>query len=108
MTTINSVQVLFLSGITLVIGAQKTVNFFARRNKIRGTVCFLGGILLVFLKWPFIGVCIELLGFLNLFGDFFPTIINVMRQLPFIGPVLSAPYVAKFVDRLAGARTSPV
>ena len=31
-------------------------------------MCFLGGILLVFLKWPFIGFIVEIFGFLNLFG----------------------------------------
>jgi hypothetical protein len=61
-------QVLFLSGITLIIGLQKTFYFFARKNKVRGTLCFLGGILLVFVKWPFVGFCIEIFGFLNLFG----------------------------------------
>ena len=42
--------------------------FFARKEKIRGTICFFGGILLVFLKWPFIGMLVEMFGFLNLFG----------------------------------------
>lgn len=31
-------------------------------------VSFLGGIVLVFLKYPFFGVLIETFGFLNLFG----------------------------------------
>jgi len=61
-------QILFVSGLTLIIGPQKTFYFFARKQKIRGTVCFLGGILLVFLKWPFIGMVVETFGFLNLFG----------------------------------------
>jgi hypothetical protein len=64
-------QVLFLGGLFLIIGPQKTFFFFARRNKLRGTICFLGGILLVFLKWPTIGVLVEMFGFLNLFGCVF-------------------------------------
>ena len=43
-------QLLFLGGITLVIGPQKTFYFFARRNKLRGSICFLGGIILVLVK----------------------------------------------------------
>ena len=35
---------------------------------MRGTACFIGGILLVFLKWPFVGMIVETFGFLNLFG----------------------------------------
>ena len=61
-------QILFLGGLFLIIGPQKTFYFFARRNKLRGTACFLGGILLVFFKWPTIGVLVEMFGFLNLFG----------------------------------------
>ena len=114
-------QILFLGGLFLIIGPQKTFYFFARRNKLRGTACFLGGILLVFFKWPTIGVLVEMFGFLNLFGcvdcniharvtaltqlktvtllclclfsDFFPVIITFLRQLPFIGQFLNLPYV---------------
>jgi len=63
-----ALQLLFLGGLFLIIGPQKTFYFFARKNKLRGTACFLGGILLVFLKWPFFGVILETFGFLNLFG----------------------------------------
>ena len=62
---------LFLSGITAIIGLQKTFYFFARKQKLRGTACFLGGVLLVFFKYPFIGVLVETFGFLNLFGYVF-------------------------------------
>jgi len=105
-------QILFVSGLTLIIGPKKTFYFFARKQKIRGSICFLGGILLVFCKWPFIGVIVETFGFLNLFGcaptlslvtanprrkfsfsDFFPVVITFLRQLPFIGTLLSLPYI---------------
>lgn len=57
-----------MSGLTLIIGPSKTLYFFARKQKMRGTICFFGGILLVFLKWPFVGMIVETFGFLNLFG----------------------------------------
>ncbi|KAM6502412.1 Got1/Sft2-like family domain containing protein [Amanita muscaria] len=101
-------NILFLCGLPLIIGTQKTFYFFARKQKLRGTLCFLGGVLLVFLKWPFIGVVVETFGFLNLFGDFFPVIVTFLRQLPFVGTVLSLPYIRDVVDRVAGSRTSAV
>ncbi|KAI6000649.1 vesicle transport protein [Pisolithus albus] len=101
-------NLLFLSGLTLIIGPQKTFYFFARKQKLRGTICFLGGISLVFLKYPFIGMIVETFGFLNLFGDFFPVVLTFLRQLPFIGTLLSLPYVSRVVDRLAGSRASAV
>jgi len=51
---------------------------------------------------------IETFGFLNLFGDFFPVVITFLRQLPFIGTVLSLPYIRVVIDRIAGSRTSAV
>ncbi|EIM81261.1 Got1-domain-containing protein [Stereum hirsutum FP-91666 SS1] len=101
-------NILFLGGLFLIIGPQKTFYFFARKNKLRGTVCFLGGIILVFIKWPFVGFILETFGFLNLFGDFFPVILTFLRQLPFIGNLLNMPYIRTVVDRLAGSRTSIV
>ncbi|CAE6417273.1 unnamed protein product [Rhizoctonia solani] len=101
-------NILFVSGLTLIIGPTKTFYFFARKQKLRGTLCFVTGILLVFFKWPFIGMIIETFGFLNLFGDFFPVIVTFLRQLPFIGTFLSLPYIKGFVDRIAGTRTSMV
>ncbi|KZP17952.1 Got1-domain-containing protein [Athelia psychrophila] len=101
-------NVLFISGLTLIIGPQKTFFFFARKEKMRGTACFIGGILLVFLKWPFIGIIVEAFGFLNLFGAFFPVILTFMRQLPFVGNLLSLPYIRDVADRLAGSRASAV
>jgi len=99
-------NILFLSGLTLVIGITKTFYFFARPQKLRGTLCFFGGIFFIFIRWPVVGFFIELFGFVNLFGDFFPVIISFLRSLPLIGPFLRAPYIAPVVDRLSGAYRS--
>ncbi|KAI8375975.1 Got1-domain-containing protein [Radiomyces spectabilis] len=101
-------NILFLSGITLTIGIQKTVAFFAQRNKIRGTICFLGGILLVFIKWPLFGIIIEVFGILNLFGDFFPLIFSFLRRLPVIGSILNRPALNNFFDRFSSSSSLPV
>ncbi|BGP50970.1 hypothetical protein JCM10450v2_006896 [Rhodotorula kratochvilovae] len=102
-------NILFVSGLPLIIGPRKTFYFFARRNKLRGTFAFVGGIALVFLKYPFFGVLIEMFGFLNLFGDFFPVVLSFMRQLPVVGHFLSAPGVRQVTDRICGVRKqSPV
>ncbi|TPX76440.1 hypothetical protein CcCBS67573_g02307 [Chytriomyces confervae] len=61
-------NLMFLCGLLLLIGLQKTYAFFARPQKLRGTVCFFGGIVLVFIRRPFIGMCVETFGFINLFG----------------------------------------
>jgi len=49
------VQVLFLAGVSLIIGPRGVVRFFFQKRKIRGTSCFLGGIALVLIGWPVFG-----------------------------------------------------
>ncbi|KAI8922904.1 vesicle transport protein [Entophlyctis helioformis] len=95
-------NVLFLSGLTLIIGVAKTLVFFSRPEKIRGTVCFFLGVVLVFVKWPFVGICCELFGFVNLFGDFLPVVVGFLRKVPLIGPLLNLPGISFVVDKLAG------
>ncbi|KAL1930882.1 hypothetical protein VTP01DRAFT_10019 [Rhizomucor pusillus] len=97
-------NILFLCGIAAIIGPKSTLVFFSRREKLRGTICFLGGIFLVLSKYPFFGFLLELFGFLNLFGDFFPVIFGFLRRLPIIGPILSNPNVSRFMPRESRTR----
>ncbi len=59
-------NILLLAGLVMLIGYGRTYVFFSRKEKIRGTICFLGGIVLIFIKRPFFGIAIELVGFFNL------------------------------------------
>eukprot|EP01088_Endostelium_zonatum_P010995 TRINITY_DN24738_c0_g1_i1.p1 TRINITY_DN24738_c0_g1~~TRINITY_DN24738_c0_g1_i1.p1 ORF type:complete len:142 (+),score=17.47 TRINITY_DN24738_c0_g1_i1:109-534(+) len=93
-------NLLFLMGVTLVIGLKKTWNFFFQRRKIRGTVCFFGGILLVIFRYAAIGIIIEIFGFVNLFGNFFPHVFAFLRNMPVIGMILSLPVISPVVDRI--------
>mmetsp|Transcript_9025 Transcript_9025/g.12409 ORF Transcript_9025/g.12409 Transcript_9025/m.12409 type:complete len:142 (-) Transcript_9025:28-453(-) len=101
-------NILFLSGIGLVIGVRKTAVFFFQRRKLKGTSCFLGGLFLVLIGWPFIGMCVETFGFINLFHDFFPYVFSFLLRLPFIGPFLRLPGIKQVVDQIVNAGTLPV
>lgn len=101
-------NLLFLTGVTLIIGGRKTFRFFFQWRKLRGTACFLGGIALVIIGWPFIGMIVEVFGFINLFGDFFPVALGFARRLPVIGHVLELPAVQWVTDRLIDSKRLPV
>ena len=73
-----------------------------------GTSCFLGGISVVLLGWPVIGMCVEVYGFVVLFGDFFPVVIGFLRNLPVIGTLLSLPGISSMLDSAAGKARLPV
>ena len=92
-------QILFLFGLTLTIGLQKTAVFFARRQKLKGTAAFALGIVLILLRWPLVGFLVELYGIFVLFGDFFSTIAGFAGAIPIVGP-----YVQQALDRVAGGR----
>ncbi|KAF2745107.1 Got1-domain-containing protein [Sporormia fimetaria CBS 119925] len=92
-------NILFLIGLTLIIGLQKTAAFFARRQKWKGTAAFAAGITLILLRWPFFGFLIELYGILVLFGDFFATIAGFVGNVPVVGP-----YIARALEKVSGAR----
>ena len=72
----------------LIIGPTKTYRFFFQKRKAKGTACFLGGIALVLYGWAMVGILVEGWGFLNLFGDFFPTALCAIAAT---APALRAP-----------------
>jgi hypothetical protein len=79
-----------LIGLTVIIGPQKTTAFFARRQKLKGTAAFFGGLALILLRWPLVGFCVELYGIMILFGDFLGTILGFARNLPVVGSYIGA------------------
>eukprot|EP01094_Clydonella_sp_ATCC50884_P022004 TRINITY_DN4968_c0_g1_i1.p1 TRINITY_DN4968_c0_g1~~TRINITY_DN4968_c0_g1_i1.p1 ORF type:complete len:143 (+),score=28.26 TRINITY_DN4968_c0_g1_i1:276-704(+) len=101
-------NLLFLVGLALVIGLQKTMVFFFQPRKMKGTCLFLGGIFLVLIKWPLIGMLLEVYGLFLLFGDFFPVVVSYMRMLPIIGSILELPFLRSVVDRITDQNTLPV
>jgi hypothetical protein len=120
------VQLAFLAGTALIIGIRKTSRFFFQWHKLRGTLFFFAGILLIIVfGYTFVGLVVEAVGFVSLFGyvrlawksmmeacravsshsnshrgfvtcsDIIPVALVVARQLPIIGPILSHPVLAR-------------
>ncbi|KAI6072799.1 Vesicle transport protein GOT1A [Aix galericulata] len=60
-------NILFLSGLVFIIGFRRTFTFFFQRQKLKGTSFFLGGVLIVLMRWPILGMLLEAYGFVSLF-----------------------------------------
>ena len=60
-------QILFIGGLAFVIGLERTFRFFFQRHKLKATGAFLGGVIIVLLGWPMIGMIVETYGFVLLF-----------------------------------------
>ena len=50
------------------------MSFFCQAERAKGSCCFLGGVLVVLLGWPVIGMLLEVYGFVALFGGFMPMV----------------------------------
>ncbi|CZR63897.1 probable protein GOT1 [Phialocephala subalpina] len=98
-------NILFLIGLTIIIGPQKTLAFFARRQKLKGTAAFFLGLFLILMRWALVGFIVELYGIFILFGDFLGTILGFARNVPVVGP-----WIGMLVDRMGmgGGQGLPV
>ncbi|XP_064162087.1 vesicle transport protein GOT1A isoform X2 [Anguilla rostrata] len=81
-------NVLFLTGLAFVIGLQRTATFFFQRQKLRGSSFFLGGVALVLMRWPVVGMVMETYGFVLLFRSFFPV------AFQFLGSLVNIPFLS--------------
>ncbi|RNA02355.1 vesicle transport GOT1B-like [Brachionus plicatilis] len=93
-------NILFISGISLIIGLERTVKFFFGPQKLKGSVFFFGGVFIVLIGWPLIGILIELYGFIYLFGGFLPVVVSFLRRIPFIGTLFSLPGIKQLMDKI--------
>ncbi|XP_028654933.1 vesicle transport protein GOT1A [Erpetoichthys calabaricus] len=95
-------NILFLSGLAVIIGLRRTLYFFFQRTKLKGSAFFLGGVLMVLLRWPVTGMMLETYGFVVLFKTFFPVAFG------FLGSLGNIPFLTSLFNKLSGSSTSLV
>ncbi|KAE8296107.1 Vesicle transport protein GOT1B Golgi transport 1-like protein B [Larimichthys crocea] len=98
-------NILFVSGLSFVIGLERTFRFFFQRHKVKATSFFLGGVFVVLIGWPIIGVVLEIYGFFLLFRGFFPVAVGFIRRVPVLGSLLSLPGISTLVDKIGESNT---
>uniref|UniRef100_A0A803VQH8 Golgi transport 1B n=1 Tax=Ficedula albicollis TaxID=59894 RepID=A0A803VQH8_FICAL len=87
-------NVLFVAGLSFVIGLERTFRFFFQKHKMKATGFFLGGVLIVLIGWPLIGMILEIYGFFLLFRGFFPVVVGFIRRVPVLGYLLNLPGIS--------------
>ncbi|XP_026057731.1 vesicle transport protein GOT1B isoform X1 [Carassius auratus] len=98
-------NILFIAGLSFVIGLERTFRFFFQRHKIKATGFFLGGVFVVLIGWPIIGVVLEVYGFFLLFRGFFPVAVGFIRRVPILGSLLNLPGIRGLVDKVGESNT---
>jgi Na+/phosphate symporter len=77
-------NILFLSGLILVIGFVGTYNFFFQKKKWKGTAIFFVGLILVLMGRSFFGIVFESVGAIMLFGNFLS---KALDNIPLLGMI---------------------
>ncbi|CAG5116213.1 unnamed protein product [Candidula unifasciata] len=93
-------NILFVCGLAFVIGLERTFRFFFQRHKLKATGFFIGGMVVVLIGWPVVGMCVELYGFFLLFSGFFPVAVNFLRRVPVLGTILNLPGIRLIADKI--------
>ncbi|XP_027694382.1 vesicle transport protein GOT1B [Vombatus ursinus] len=93
-------NVLFVAGLAFVIGLERTFRFFFQKHKVKATGFFLGGVFVVLIGWPLIGMILEIYGFFLLFRGFFPVVVGFIRRVPVLGSLLNLPGIRSLVDKV--------
>ncbi|XP_027119427.2 vesicle transport protein GOT1 [Coffea eugenioides] len=81
-------NILWLAGVALLLGWRSTLQLFTDRRNYKGSVSFLLGMFLIFVRWPIAGIITELYGCVFLFGGFWPSIKVFLYQIPLLGWLL--------------------
>lgn len=93
-------NILFVAGLSFVIGLERTFKFFFQKHKMKATGFFLGGVFIVLIGWPVVGMVLEIYGFFLLFRGFFPVAVGFIRRVPVLGYLLNLPGISSFVDKV--------
>ncbi|CAI9108782.1 OLC1v1008465C1 [Oldenlandia corymbosa var. corymbosa] len=84
-------NIFWLAGVGLLLGWRSTLQLFTNRMNYKGSVSFLVGIFLIFVRWPIVGIVMELYGCILLFGGFWPSVKVFLYQIPVLGWLLQYP-----------------
>jgi len=80
----------FIFGIVLLIGIRSAINFFViKTGRLKGTISFFVGFLIIVYGHSIIGMMFEVYGYYVLFFNFIPTIVSYLSNIPVIGILFS-------------------
>ncbi|XVF29305.1 hypothetical protein REPUB_Repub15cG0109500 [Reevesia pubescens] len=91
-------NILWLAGVAILIGWYSTLQLFTNRKNYKGSASFLLGLFFIFVRWPIVGIILEIYGCFVLFSGFWPSVRVFLCQIPVVGWVIQYPVM--LLDRL--------
>eukprot|EP01067_Filipodium_phascolosomae_P009451 Filipodium_phascolosomae@DN8455_c0_g1_i1.p1 len=101
-------NVTFIAGICVILGAQRTIKFFLKPDKLKGTACCVGGFGLILFGLCSIGFVLQLYGLWRLFSAFLPNVVFSLKLIPGVKQVMELPALSWIVDWIYDQRRLPV
>jgi len=98
----------FLGGLCLLLGITKTGKFFLRKEKWPASASFFGGFGLIIFGFSFFGFVLQLYGIWKLFAAFLPNVINALKFVPGVGPLLKLPPFSWLVGAVQDKNRLPI
>ncbi|GAB2288822.1 hypothetical protein Dimus_023133 [Dionaea muscipula] len=78
-------NVLWLVGLAVLIGWRSTLKLFSSSSNYKGSVSFILGLFFLFVRWPVLGIILEVYGCSIIFRGFGPSIKVFVFQIPVVG-----------------------
>ena len=89
-------QIFFLLGLYFFIGIAGILKFFTKKGikfsyigKIKGSIVYFGGFLLIVFNFGFFGAIAQIAGFIMIFRTFLPDLYDYICKTPVVGHYLS-------------------
>lgn len=97
----------FVAGLTLVLGLSKVMRFFLKPDKLKGTLLYFGGLLIIILKSTIIGFLLQTFGLFYLFNSFLPNIVSYIKLSP-LSFILDLPGIKQLSEWIYDQRRLPL
>ncbi|PON49382.1 Vesicle transport protein, Got1/SFT2-like, partial [Parasponia andersonii] len=82
-------NIFWLSGVALLLGWHSTLKLFTNQANYKGSISFLLGLFFLFVRWPVVGIILEIYGCIVLFGGFWPSVKVFLGHIPILGWIIS-------------------
>ncbi|PIA29803.1 hypothetical protein AQUCO_05800107v1 [Aquilegia coerulea] len=86
-------NIFWLCGVAILLGWRSTWQLFTKRANYKGSVPFILGLFLIFVRWPIVGIIMEIYGSIILFSGFWPSMKVFFYQIPVVGWILQYPFL---------------
>ncbi|KAK6914408.1 Vesicle transport protein, Got1/SFT2-like [Dillenia turbinata] len=89
-------NIFWLTGVVLLLGWYSTWKLFTSRANYKGSVSFVVGLFFLFVRWPIVGILLEIYGCIALFGGFWPSMKGFLFHIPIVGWIMQYPFSVSF------------